>query len=340
MNNEDPNINDEGQENAEDLTAEEMADELAELLDSAREQSDTIKELHAAAKKAAQVVANSQTAVESMQEEIETSAKEITELKLTATQDSKAVSTTRQEAKTSFETVSDLEARADQLEKKIVSGTSQLQELEEKNTALTEQIESLLPGATSTGLASSFMNRKSEYKTPKVLWTIGALTPIAVLAVVGLVGDMGLIELVQTKTFKWEAILEGILLRLPVTGPLIWFAVYAGRHHYLTSRLEEDYAYKEAVSRAFEGYKREMGTVKPEASEALATLCTNVLNTVAQSPGRLYDKKHQDFTPLNVAIETLDESTINALAKTTGVTPDNVQTIIRALPGLVGQKRN
>jgi len=62
--------------------------------------------------------------------------------------------------------------------------------------------------------------------------------------------------------------------------------------------MEEDYAYKEAISTAFEGYKREMEKITVGDGEnptPLTTLCTNILRAIAERPGRIYEGKPQDI---------------------------------------------
>src|SRR5205807_9573247 len=81
----------------------------------------------------------------------------------------------------------------------------------------------------------------------------------------------------------------------------VWLAVYAGRNYMLALRLQEEYAFKEALSTSFEGYKREMTGIPAAGDQLLPilTLCNNVLETLALRPGRLYEGKHDDITPLS-----------------------------------------
>ena len=72
----------------------------------------------------------------------------------------------------------------------------------------------------------------------------------------------------------------------------------------LSLRLEEDYAYKEAISTAFEGYKREMEKITVSDGQGpapLTTLCTNILRAIAERPGRIYEGKHQDINLMSEA---------------------------------------
>ena len=170
--------------------------------------------------------------------------------------------------------------------------------------ALTVRIEALLPGATSAGLASSFNAQKDRFKEPQKrwLWTfvgcIGALTLIAFPSFLDAVlpPKPGHVE-------TWGTTWLHLTLRLPIMLPLVWLAIYAGRNYMLSLRLEEDYAYKEAISTAFEGYKREMEKIAAGESggpSPITILCTNVLRAIAERPGRMYEGKQQD---INLATE-------------------------------------
>jgi hypothetical protein len=79
----------------------------------------------------------------------------------------------------------------------------------------------------------------------------------------------------------------------------------------LALRVEEEYAFKEAVSTAFEGYKREMVGIAASGENAmppLVSLCENVLNALTQRPGRIYEGRHDDITPLTPLAKTLGDA--------------------------------
>ena len=162
---------------------------------------------------------------------------------------------------------------------------------------LHSKIESLLPGATSAGLASAFRDQKSRFDRPQRiwLWTFG-ITMVILFAV----GALGFGKLLSEPVMTWDSFRIHVISRFPIAIPLVWMALYAGRHYTLALRLQEDYAYKEAISTAFEGYRREMTSIPVSGEQLLPvlTLCDNVLKTLGQRPGRLYDGKHDDVTPL------------------------------------------
>ena len=81
-------------------------------------------------------------------------------------------------------------------------------------------------------------------------------------------------------------------------APVVWLAIYAGRNYMMSLRMEEDYAYKEAISTAFEGYKREMEKITADENQnptPLTILCTNILSAIAERPGRIYEGKQRDI---------------------------------------------
>lgn len=169
-----------------------------------------------------------------------------------------------------------------------------LARLKDECSALHTRIESLLPNATSAGLATAFRDQQARFIRPQRGWLVTFIVAIVALLASSLVG-------LPSASGTWDQMAKHLINRLPLIVPLIWLAVYAGRHYGLALRLQEEYAYKEAVSAAFEGYKREMTGVAAAAGGSagpLVTLCESVLRTLGQRPGRIYEGKHEDITPL------------------------------------------
>lgn len=188
----------------------------------------------------------------------------------------------------------------------IENHEKELDRLKRECDALHSRIESLLPNATSAGLATAFREQKSRFEKPQLMWLATFVATILGLLVSSLWGIPG--------GASWDAMGKHFVIRLPIIAPLVWLAIYAGRHYGLALRLQEEYAYKEAVSAAFEGYKREMNAVAASADgrSPLVTLCENVLNTLGQRPGRIYEGKHDDITPLNTVANVVKDAAVAA----------------------------
>jgi len=207
----------------------------------------------------------------------------------------------------------------DQLKKsETVSSTYQakITELAASFENLGKKIEGLLPGATSAGLASAFDAQKQRFGTPQNYWLITFISCIGLLFIISLPTFCRAVfpgvfsQYMGAAPANWNDILMGLAMRLPVLAPLVWLAIYAGRNYMLSLRMEEDYAYKETISRAFEGYKREMkdiASADPANAIVLVTFCENVLRALAERPGRIYEGKQEDFTPTNEASNSLKE---------------------------------
>src|SRR5690606_32598381 len=101
---------------------------------------------------------------------------------------------------------------------------------EKQYRALNEQIESLLPGATSAGLASAYREVKNSFEAPikffsKVfLWSIGVLVARSLVLHVQSISLSG-ITFVALRDI--ETVLKSVFYKLPFYGPAIWLAYYA-----------------------------------------------------------------------------------------------------------------
>jgi hypothetical protein len=191
----------------------------------------------------------------------------------------------------------------------IASGHEvRVEELSKKLETLNTRAEGLLPGFTSTGLAHSFSEQKQRFAIPQKRWLQTFISCIIGLILVA--SPSFLNAIIGAPADSWGVIFRGMAMRLPIVIPLVWLAIYAGRNYMVSLRLEEDYAYKETISRAFEGYKREMKDIpigEAKNPTPLTTLCGNVLTAIAERPGRIYDGKQKDITPLNEALTAAEE---------------------------------
>jgi hypothetical protein len=174
-------------------------------------------------------------------------------------------------------------------------------DLKEELQQLIQRTEGLLPGATSAGLASSFNKQRSRFTSPQRqwLWTfIVCIGLLVVLALPSFFAAIGVSWSGHPTDESWSAAWRNLVLRLPIVFPVVWLAIYAGRNYMMSLRMEEDYAYKEAISTAFEGYKREMekiGADEGEKPTPITILCTNILRAISERPGRIYEGKQRDI---------------------------------------------
>lgn len=249
---------------------------------------------------------------ESRAAEAESQTKSVTERLQLAKTDSDAIQALLSQAK---KLESDLKLVTDHLEKSAQIATdyeAKLSDLIGSSQALSARIESLLPGATSSGLASSFSQQKGRFQPQQTRWLrifITCMTLLFIAAFPSFLAAFGISFWGHPPDPTWAGTLRSLTLRLPLLAPLVWLGIYAGRNYMLSLRLEEDYAYKEAISTAFEGYKRQMeGFTAGDTSNPtpIMILCTNILRAIAERPGRIYEGGQLDFSLLNETIGMIE----------------------------------
>lgn len=193
-------------------------------------------------------------------------------------------------------------------EERIAAYETSLAELNVQAKEKLAEIVGLLPGATSAGLAHAFDARGKLFTAPANLWQkifVGALIGIVLIAATGLYQVHQ-----HADSLAYSDLLKLWLARLPIAGALVWLALYASREAALAKHLEEDYAYKAAVSTSFQGFQEQMKLVQKEASPntPLGKLCADTLSTIASPPGRIYDKHRLTTSPSSELVDVLNQA--------------------------------
>lgn len=228
---------------------------------------------------------------------------QMTEASAKAVSDGTNVAKADEDSRKLVVSMTDARDRANESNVRLAAYEDQIEQLVASFSDMQTKLEGLLPHATSAGLASAFHNQKARFSKPQPYW-LG----LFVAAIAGLLVAAGLGLPAANET--WDALLRHFVNRLPIVAPLVWLAIYAGHHYSMALRMEEDYAFKEAVSTAFEGYKREMLAIPASPGSdvsPLVILCENVLRALAERPGRIYDGRAEVVTPLTPATAAVKE---------------------------------
>lgn len=190
-------------------------------------------------------------------------------------------------------------------EKNVLSSASSKEKLEELIINMTDRIEftknlegdllklknaaeDILGLASQGALAKAFENRKAALETEQKKWVqyFGS-------------GLLGLFTL----TFLSVALAEhlhippvvnssggfdywGVLLRILLGGPILWFTWFSVRQYGNNVTLIEDYAFKEASALAFVGYKKDM----QDDTDMVKLLRESAIHNFASAPSRLISK--------------------------------------------------
>lgn len=177
---------------------------------------------------------------------------------------------------------------------------SSIKETDERHSAqelayneLYKKVESLLPGATSAGLAKAYADQKTTYTKPELIWSIVTVTAMLGITI------LGYITFLDANSVSGVAEAFALLItRLPIFLGVTWLAIYSGKQQSQSGRLRQEYAHKETMARSLEGYKREIeGLTDNNPESVLNKFMSNAVDSVAFNPSITLDKKHENKPP-------------------------------------------
>lgn len=185
-----------------------------------------------------------------------------------------------------------------ELQQRLAEAIAATEETQRTTQAQQALISSLLPKAASAGLAAAFADRGESLERSKWIWmgvfviTLGALAYFA--------HDLISITDVNAETF-WQT----TFLRITLAAPLVWLGWFSAVQYGNIVRVQEDYAFKEATSKAFQGYRDHMEhLMKLDADDgesAMNRLALETIAILAREPLRIYEGTHHDAAPAQSA---------------------------------------
>lgn len=168
-----------------------------------------------------------------------------------------------------------------------------------RNSELADKVSDLLQKAAAGRLFQSFNIRKIEHTAGSRFWMWMVLGSAVILTTMA----FGLAWMVHTKGIvSYE-----FLIKLSVSFPIIYWLVFSTRQYTKAKRLEEEYAFKSAISLSLEAYrdliKRESGeTTKAE----VIPFITDAVNKIFSSPSQaIAEQPHKEDT--DVAESLIDK---------------------------------
>lgn len=156
-----------------------------------------------------------------------------------------------------------------------------------------KQIEDLLPGATTVGMAAAYREQKNASSGP--LWIWSAVFVLTMAAMIW-----------YTIThFEPSATIGGAFMRLlshlPILAFSVWLGVFAGKKVSQYFRLQQEYGHKESMAKSYVGFSREVEKLPTnERTEQLREAqLQNIVKMSAENPsGTLDNGSHEEKPPL------------------------------------------
>lgn len=190
---------------------------------------------------------------------------------------------------------------AEELNKRIAA----LSEFEDKQinkyNALNQQIEELLPGATSAGLATAYRDMKKSFNDPienatKVYYfSIGLMVVASFIFSVENFGGEHWVSFVKFE--NWDSVLKGLAYHLPFYGAVIWLAFVASKRRSEYQRLQQEYAHKEALAKSYESYKKQLADLDKDDKVMQKEFIMKAIDAIAYNASKTLDGKHGDNHP-------------------------------------------
>ena len=197
--------------------------------------------------------------------------------------------------------------RSNGLKHEIELRRSELEEFRsELSTVIEElkaQIEALLPGATSVGLASTYSELKTKAATKEFVYQIFFGLSLFILLYAGLVTKNYFEPLPNLETW-----IEYLVINFSILTPIIWIAIYLSKRRSEQHRLEQEYAYKEALAKSFDSYKQQIEAIKQEDKTLLIQLLDVMIQATAKNPATTLDRNHGDALPVTEITRSLKDA--------------------------------
>ena len=169
---------------------------------------------------------------------------------------------------------------------------------------LLKEINDLLPGATSAGLASAYRALRDSFDKPIIQYTrifYGALCALIFVGFLTAVSKIGFwsIEFVDDFT----KILGSLLYKLPIIGSLLWLALFASKRRSENQRLQQEYAHKEALAKSYQSFKKQIDDLNEKDELLTRKLLDATIDAVAFNASQTLDGAHGDKIPTQELLE-------------------------------------
>lgn len=184
-------------------------------------------------------------------------------------------------------------------------------EQKSKHDSLKLEIESLLPGATTAGLASAYGELKDGFDKPIKNYTKLFYGSLLLLVIAGVVMSVQSVNFYPAPSLdfvdvaQWDAILRALLFKAPFVAPVVWLTVFSSTRRSQYERLQQEYAHKEALATSYHSYKLQLQDLKVDTEELQKELISKAIDAIAYNASITLDGKHKNKIPLHQFLDKL-----------------------------------
>lgn len=196
------------------------------------------------------------------------------------------------------------------LKAEIVAREKHLEEFKKqqelKYKTLNDEIESLLPGATSAGLATAYHDLKESFNSPIKTYSrlfYSSITALVLVAFLSITKEVGWLFIKFVEVTDLSELVSNILYKLPIVLPVLWLTLFASKRRSETQRLQQEYAHKEALAKSYQNFKMQIEALEQSDPALMNKLLSSAIDAVSKNASDTLDKKHGDKTPMHEGVE-------------------------------------
>lgn len=196
------------------------------------------------------------------------------------------------------------------LKAEIIAREKHLEEFKKqqelKYKTLNDEIESLLPGATSAGLATAYHDLKESFNKPIENYSKLFYSSISVLVLVALLSitqEVGLFFIKFVEITDLSKLASSILYKLPIVLPILWLTLFASKRRSESQRLQQEYAHKEALAKSYQNFKMQIEALGQSDPDLMKKLLSSAIDAVSKNASDTLDKKHGDKSPMHEGVD-------------------------------------
>ena len=190
-----------------------------------------------------------------------------------------------------------------------------LSEWDKNFNDLKQSIESLLPAATSAGLASAYNNKKKA-EEKSLRWGFACFVVI-IVCMLGIGISLFIPEMAPAENdyIAWFS-------RLILVAPLIWIGIYQNKKINISKKIIEEYAHKASMMQTFNGlfiqvFKTNEAGEYISSNKVRETFLLQTLNTVNKNPAECISDCNKSDNPMIDVVKLALKKSKNEISETT-----------------------
>lgn len=186
----------------------------------------------------------------------------------------------------------------EEIEDRLKSIESYDEKKRQIHTTLEDKIKELHEGAINAGLATAYNKLKTSFDKPIRAASITFFTTMGAILALSLFFVLSS----DANPANATELLYATLARMPFYLPLIWLALFTSKRRSEYTRLQQEYAHKEALAISFESYKKQIAELGEDSDELSKLLLASAIETIAYNASETLDKPHGDKHPVQETV--------------------------------------